>query len=152
MGGPRVRAAALGAAAPGPQQPRVGAAAPGAAAPGPCDAAPGPHGTGPAAACDTAPEPCAAHCRPLLPVPVLLVAALPPPSPPSSSPNCACSRGNGGSGGGGYGGDGWYVSLPLLLLSFPLLHLPLGGGCEGVGEPGEWHWGGGCETNQPPSL
>ncbi|CAI7767043.1 unnamed protein product [Closterium sp. NIES-54] len=59
---------------------------------------------------------------------------------------------NGGYGGGGYGGDGWCVSLPLLLLSFPLLQLPLRGGREGVGEPGEWHWGGGCETNQPPSL
>ncbi|CAI7841482.1 unnamed protein product, partial [Closterium sp. NIES-53] len=58
----------------------------------------------------------------------------------------------GGSGGGGCGGDGWCVSLPLLLLSFPLLQLPLGGGCAGVGEPGEWYWGGGCETNQPPLL
>ncbi|CAI7846498.1 unnamed protein product [Closterium sp. NIES-54] len=27
-----------------------------------------------------------------------------------------------------------------------------GGGCEGVGEPGEWHWSGWCETNQQPSL
>ncbi|CAI7920766.1 unnamed protein product [Closterium sp. NIES-53] len=27
-----------------------------------------------------------------------------------------------------------------------------GVGCEGVGELGEWHWGGGCETIQQPSL
>ncbi|CAI7757251.1 unnamed protein product [Closterium sp. NIES-53] len=129
----------------------VGAAAPGAAAPGPRDVAPGPHGADPAAACDAVPGPCAAHCRPLLPVPVLPVASLPPPSPFFVS-LLRVQPWNGGPGGGGYGGDGWYVSLPLILLSFPLLQLPLGGGCEGVGEPGEWHWGGGCETNQPPSL
>ncbi|CAI7818165.1 unnamed protein product [Closterium sp. NIES-53] len=88
-------------------------------------------------------------------LPVLPIAALPPPPPPAPPFFVSLLRvqpWNGGYGGGGYGGDGWCVSLPLLLLSFSLLQLPLGGGCEGVGEPGEWHWGGGCETNQPPSL
>ncbi|CAI7857524.1 unnamed protein product [Closterium sp. NIES-54] len=56
-----------------------------------------------------------------------------------------------GSQGSGIGVEGVWSPLPILFLSFPLLQLPLGGGCEGVGEPGEWHWGGGCETNQQPS-
>ncbi|CAI7794353.1 unnamed protein product [Closterium sp. NIES-53] len=49
------------------------------------------------------------------------------------------------------GVEGVWSPLPILFLSFPLLQLPLEGGCEGVGEPGEWHWGGGFETNQQPS-
>ncbi|CAI7791828.1 unnamed protein product [Closterium sp. NIES-53] len=77
-------------------------------------------------------------------LPVLPVAALPPPLPFFVS-LLRVQPWNRGYGGGGYGGDGWCVSLPLLL-SFPLLQLLLGGGCEGVGEPGEWHWGGGCDT------
>ncbi|CAI7886087.1 unnamed protein product [Closterium sp. NIES-54] len=133
-GGPCVGAAAPGAAAPG-------AAAPGPrdAAPGPRDAAPGPHGADLAAACDAVPGPGAAAslCCPLLLSPPFFVSLL------------HVQPWNRGYGGGGYGGDGWCVSLPLLLLSLPLLQLPLGGGCEGVGEPGEWHWGGGCETSSP---
>ncbi|CAI7884544.1 unnamed protein product [Closterium sp. NIES-53] len=122
-------AAAPGAAAPGPRD----------AAPGPRDAAPGPHGADLAAACDAVPGPGAAAslCCPLLLSPPFFVSLL------------HVQPWNRGYGGGGYGGDGWCVSLPLLLLSLPLLQLPLGGGCEGVGEPGEWHWGGGCETSSP---
>ncbi|CAI7815115.1 unnamed protein product [Closterium sp. NIES-54] len=53
----------------------------------------------------------------------------PPPSPPS--PCCGCS-----SGGAGMGVAGVSKLLPHLLLSLPLLHMPLGGG--GVGEIREW--------------
>ncbi|CAI7756821.1 unnamed protein product [Closterium sp. NIES-54] len=87
----------------------LGAAAPGAATPRPRDAAPGPHGADPAAACDAVPRPCAAHCRPLLPVPMLPVAALPPPS---SSPCCACSHGTEGLGVAGMGVMGGMFPFP----------------------------------------
>ncbi|CAI7894746.1 unnamed protein product [Closterium sp. NIES-54] len=82
---------------------------------------------------------------------------LPFPSSSFLSHCCSCHWGEGvrvwGSWGSHTGMAGVRpTSLPLLLLSFPLLQLPLGGGCEGVGELGEWHWGGGCETIQQPSL
>ncbi|CAI7738840.1 unnamed protein product, partial [Closterium sp. NIES-54] len=79
----------------------------------------------------------------------------PSPTPPFVPTAAAGAEGEGvrvwGSLGSGIGVAGVWSPLPILLLSFPLLQLPLGGGCEGVGEPGEWHWGGRCETNQQPS-
>ncbi|CAI7744576.1 unnamed protein product, partial [Closterium sp. NIES-54] len=79
-----------------------------------------------------------------------------PSPPPPFVPTAATAAGGEGvrvwgSQGSGIGVAGVWSPVPILLLSFPLLQLPLGGGCEGVGEPGEWHWGGGCETNQQPS-
>ncbi|CAI7757351.1 unnamed protein product [Closterium sp. NIES-53] len=79
-----------------------------------------------------------------------------PSPPPPFVPTAATAAGGEGvrvwgSQGSGIGVAGVWSPVPILLLSFPLLQLPLGGGCEGVEEPGEWHWGGGCETNQQPS-
>ncbi|CAI7831863.1 unnamed protein product, partial [Closterium sp. NIES-53] len=85
------------------------------------------------------------------------VAALrrsPRPPPPPSSP---CSRGREGMGVAGVGVMGVGVMGGVLPFPSSSFHSHCcscrwGGGCEGVGEPGEWHWGGGCETNQQPSL
>ncbi|CAI7923913.1 unnamed protein product [Closterium sp. NIES-53] len=80
------------------------------------------------------------------------VAALglsPRPPPPPSSP---CSRGGEGMGVAGVGVMGGVPPFPSSSFHSHCCSCRWGGGCEGVGEPGEWHWGGGCETNQQPSL
>ncbi|CAI7877091.1 unnamed protein product [Closterium sp. NIES-53] len=72
------------------------------------------------------PVPALAAAAPDLPAPTLCSrsAAF---SPPTSSSFVSLQPWGGGYGGGGSGGDGWCASLPFLLLSFPLLQLPLGG-------------------------
>ncbi|CAI7785429.1 unnamed protein product [Closterium sp. NIES-54] len=72
------------------------------------------------------PAPALAATAPDLPAPTLCSrsAAFSPPTPSSF---VSLQPWGGGYGGGGCGGDGWCASLPLLLLSFPLLQLPLGG-------------------------
>ncbi|CAI7865939.1 unnamed protein product [Closterium sp. NIES-53] len=80
------------------------------------------------------------------------VAALrrsPRPPPPPSSP---CSRGGEGMGVAGVGVMGGVLPFPSSSFRSHCCSCRWGGGCEGVGEPGEWHWGGGCETNQQLSL
>ncbi|CAI7734126.1 unnamed protein product, partial [Closterium sp. NIES-53] len=71
------------------------------------------------------PAPALAAAAPDLPAPTLCSrsAAFSPPTPSSF---VSLQPWGGGYGGGGCGGDGWCASLPLLL-SFPLLQLPLGG-------------------------
>ncbi|CAI7798532.1 unnamed protein product [Closterium sp. NIES-54] len=71
-----------------------------------------------------------------------------PPPPPSS----LCSRGGEGMGVAGVGVMGGVLPFPSSSFRSHCCSYCWGGGCEGVGEPGEWHWGGGCETNQQPSL
>ncbi|CAI7846500.1 unnamed protein product [Closterium sp. NIES-54] len=80
------------------------------------------------------------------------VAALrlsPRPPPPPSSP---CSRGGEGMGVAGVGVMGGVLPFPSSSFRSHCCRCRWGGGCEGVGEPGEWHWSGWCETNQQPSL
>ncbi|CAI7729730.1 unnamed protein product [Closterium sp. NIES-53] len=98
--------------------------------------------------------PVAARCCPCLCCSLLLSppSPPPPPPPPSSSPCCACSRGTEGLGVAGMGVMGGMFPFPSSSFRSHCCSCRLGGGCGGVGEPGEWHWGGGCKTNQPPSL
>ncbi|CAI7858985.1 unnamed protein product, partial [Closterium sp. NIES-53] len=71
------------------------------------------------------------------------------PPPPPSSP---CSRGGEGMGVAGVGVLGSVLPFPSSSFCSHCCSGRWGGGCEGVGELGEWHWGGGCETIQQPSL
>ncbi|CAI7836600.1 unnamed protein product [Closterium sp. NIES-53] len=81
------------------------------------------------------PAPALAAAAPDLPAPTLCSrsAAFSPPTPSSF---VSLQPWGGGYGGGGCGGDGWCASLPLLLLSFPLLQLPLGEGVRVWGSRG----------------
>ncbi|CAI7828441.1 unnamed protein product [Closterium sp. NIES-53] len=72
------------------------------------------------------PAPALAAAAPDLPAPTLCSRSV-AFSPPTSSSFISLQPWGGGYGGGGSGGDGWCASLPFLLLSFPLLQLPLGG-------------------------
>ncbi|CAI7811335.1 unnamed protein product, partial [Closterium sp. NIES-53] len=71
------------------------------------------------------------------------------PPPPPSSP---CSRGGEGMGVAGVGVLGSVLPFPSSSFCSHCCSCRWGGGCEGVGELGEWHWDGGCETIQQPSL
>ncbi|CAI7928122.1 unnamed protein product [Closterium sp. NIES-54] len=71
------------------------------------------------------------------------------PPPPPSSP---CSRGGEGMGVAGVGVLGSVLPFPSSSFCSHFCSCRWGGGCEGVGELGEWHWGGECETIQQPSL
>ncbi|CAI7819097.1 unnamed protein product [Closterium sp. NIES-54] len=72
------------------------------------------------------------------------------PPPPPLSP---CSRGGEGMGVAGVGALGHFLPFPSSSFRSHCCSCRWGGGCEGVGEKGEWHRGGGCEaTSSRPST